>query len=345
MTTHIYHFLSRVDDVYVMKDGEIIAGGSYDKIKDTREIKLLVKIEEREEKDSENNQGEKKNKGLIKREDKEIKQKNIPEFLESNNQQPESQIREQNRTGSIQLKTFWFYFSKGGLSKSLFVFTLFVISITHTTFSDWWAGAWIEESFGNNFSNSFYLTIYSSLILFGALSYIAKFDLTGRLSCTASFNIFKEMIWNVLRRKMSFFDTTPSGVILNRCIDDMEIVDYEYAINIRENFEILFALVAASLVSILGSLLMIPLIIIMSFSISYFFKRYLKCSVDLKRLYRISRSSVLNCVTEVIEGYPALEPTTMKPRSWRSGKRLTIFRSGFVYTKRWPSISCFSSSW
>ena len=59
---------------------------------------------------------------------------------------------------------------------------------------------------------------------------------------------------------MSFFDTTPSGVIMNRCVEDMEIVDYEYAMNIKDISESMFTLLGAIVLTLIGSLLMIPVI-------------------------------------------------------------------------------------
>lgn len=49
----------------------------------------------------------------------------------------------------------------------------------------------------------------------------------------ASKGLFKKMLECVLRNPMSFFDSTPSGRILNRLGKDVDVVDNQIPFNLR----------------------------------------------------------------------------------------------------------------
>ena len=337
MTTHRYHFLDRVDQVYVLKGGEILTGGDYDQVKLTQEFKNLVKVEKaQKEQPHDKKKLHSERKLDIMRHPNRVNQGSSTPFSpEPNHQEDQERVdhqmnpadKELKRDGSISLKSFKFYFSKGGAWLSILVLFLFIISIVLSIFNDWWAGAWIADSLGSSFSHRSYLSMYLVLLVIGTTIYIAKFYLIGRLSCNSSLKIFNKMMWNVLRRRMSFFDTSSSGVVINRCVDDMEIVDYEYAVIIKDFFELMFVFLGTLLSIIFGSLLMVFIILIFMALTVWLFRRYIKSSVELKRLYRGSRSDVLNCVSEMVDGYSSMraygyEEVFMK--KWETAHNLSV---------------------
>lgn len=75
--------------------------------------------------------------------------------------------------------------------------------------SDWFIGAWVNKRFG--LRDSIYPLIYLALVLlFGILSFVRSY-VYGYTVSGGSINIFQKLLWNILRRPLSFFDTTPSG--------------------------------------------------------------------------------------------------------------------------------------
>ena len=269
MTTHRYHFLSRVNKVFVLKQGQLIAGGSYDNMKETLELKRLAVIEQEAKKQQFGQQGKsrrERNSALEK-----TWMNHFEETRAGENQNGLSDNQNQFRKPIFDSKAFKFYFKKGGWLLAVLIYSLFTTSTILSIFSDWFAGALIENSNFLHLPHLSLIIIYAAIILLGAVFYIAKFNLVAKLSCEASFGIFDEMVWNVLRRKMSFFNKTPSGVVLNRCIDDTEITDYEFALNIKDVSESAFAFVGALLLTLLGSLLMAPFLVLLIFLSAYFF--------------------------------------------------------------------------
>ena len=333
MSTHRHHFLDRVDQIYVLEKGEVVRGGEYEEIRETAEFTKLVEMEKElsemsQKKVEESKMIEKKMKSLInlsknsseKQQEDELEVSILNEELPRNKEQA-------TRKGAINIKSFLFYFSRGGVGLSALVFSLFTISIFLSVFSDWWAGAWIASTSTSSSSDISFILVYIFLILVGAAVYIVKFYLIGNLSCKASFSIFSEMFWNVLRRRTSFFDATPSGAIISRCIDDMEIVDYEYALIIKDVSETFFVFLGALVASMLGSLVVVFVILVVIILIIYCFLRYIKSSVDLKRLYRASRSGVLNCASEISDGYSSIRVYNYEKtfiEKWRKAHNLSI---------------------
>ena len=90
--------------------------------------------------------------------------------------------------------------------------------------ADYWVGQWSVDAYG--LSDDDYKTTYYLIGLACLIFSILRAFAIGYVTEIASIKVFKKILWNILRRPMSFFDTTPSGVIINRCINDVDIIDY-----------------------------------------------------------------------------------------------------------------------
>ena len=165
MTTHRYHFLSRVDDIYVLKDGEIITGGPYEQIKETKEIQQFVKIENlnHDKVEEFTKKSQSKNPKTNKKEDR----------LDTNSHRAmhcqKILNQESKRIGSLKFDVFKFYFSKGGTWLCVIVYILFTLSSFFCVLSDFWAGSWISELF-YPLSDASYGLIALSLMVIVALT-------------------------------------------------------------------------------------------------------------------------------------------------------------------------------
>ena len=102
---------------------------------------------------------------------------------------------------------------------------------------------------------------------------------------------------------MSFFDTTPSGRILNRFSKDLDMIDFMLPANFRAFIMMLGGIVAVFVV--IGYSTPITLIILLpvlvAFVILLYF--YLPSSRQMKRLEAVTRSPVFNLVAETLQGY------------------------------------------
>ena len=141
MTTHRYHFLDRVDEIFLLKNGEIIVRGPYEQVKQIKEIHECVKIVTK----NLEIEKEKTQRSKIKTIQREEIQENQNKDMETGQENLLKQ--ETKRTGSVKLEVFKFYLSKGGSCLGLVVYILFIFSTFFCVLSDYWAGSWVSSSF------------------------------------------------------------------------------------------------------------------------------------------------------------------------------------------------------
>ena len=144
--------------------------------------------------------------------------------------------------------------------------------------------------------------IYFSLAVIFTTATTLLFHQIVILTSNASFTISCKLTWNILRRPMRFFDTTPSGVIQNRCTSDIEGLDS----GISGCFSGMFYFLAIMTSSICLTIIITPLIVFAILPIfllvSVIIKRYLQTASELKRLCRISTSPLLTTTSEIMNG-------------------------------------------
>jgi len=75
--------------------------------------------------------------------------------------------------------------------------------------ADWFIGAWIHKSM--HLKPETYPRVYLLLIVLFGIVTVVKSLFYGYTQADGSVALFKKLFWNVLRRPLRFFDTTPSG--------------------------------------------------------------------------------------------------------------------------------------
>ena len=112
----------------------------------------------------------------------------------------------------------------------------------------------------------------------------------------------------MVRAPLVFFDTTPSGRILNRFSKDIDMVDNTIPYSIKSFLGTFGDVVQVLLVISFSTPLFIP-IILPFFAIYYFIQRfYIPTSRQLKRLESTTRSPILNHLSETLQGNTSLAP-------------------------------------
>lgn len=315
MVTHFLHLLEDVDKVILVDDGEIKASGSFEEVRQTQAFKIFSNsLDEKQPEEDEDEELIEKSlvKSMLKKES--ISEENL-KLEESLLKEVKESILSQNRdnlnlgklvekekrdTGLVSLSFFGYYMKMAGGTLSFFCILFFLLSITAKLACDWWVGQWMENTF--DLSKSDYMIIYGLSGFFVLVLMIIRSIALAGVSQISTLKIFNKVIWNVLRRPMSFFDTTPSGVIINRCTDDVDNLDYVIPWYSSFFFSIAFSflgsLVLATIVSpVIAILLLISLIVIVKD-----FKKYFKTAVELKRINQLTASPLISICSEFIEG-------------------------------------------
>ena len=206
---------------------------------------------------------------------------------------------------NFSLNSFRTFFSSGGwlllilVSVFLFIIQIFRIII------DYWIAAWAVTKF--NLSTNEYFNIYMSLILIIIIS--------GALFCytfanfvkISAYNLFKNFLDKILVKKMTFFDITPIGQILNLVSRDLSYLDYFIPSNIHNLITIALRLFIFINLIIINSVVILPFVFLYIVIIYFTMKIYIKISLDLVKLEQNAYSPIISNISEAHNGIIVLK--------------------------------------
>ena len=209
---------------------------------------------------------------------------------------------EASSSGAVGLGVYFTYIKFTGMFTSIILSILYSLVIFTRMTADFWAGKWMEDSYALPIPTISYPIIYILIILALGVFLFLRSLIFGIAVSNATFNISKDLVHNILRRPISFFDTTPSGVILNRCIKDVGELDYVIPKSLLSFLEYLFIYIASFLLLAVVApyfLIIIALILIVNICNS---RGYVSKSIDIKRLTKLATSPVISKINEIVSG-------------------------------------------
>lgn len=148
----------------------------------------------------------------------------------------------------------------------------------------------------------------SSIILYGILIVIIFMtDMICKLfKCifcfTASKNLHNHLFKNVIESKISFFDKTPVGNILNRFSRDLQLVDYVITDSIRRILIIASSILAGVFTCILGVPWLIIAVAILTAIMILTFRYSIPTLREIRRMEAAQKSQFYSHISETIKG-------------------------------------------
>ncbi|CAH1245355.1 ABCC5, partial [Branchiostoma lanceolatum] len=227
---------------------------------------------------------------------------------------------EEVESGSIGWATFSDYFrAGGGYLLSALVLLTFVLSVGSMVFGNFWLSLWLRQGSGNTtitvgnktvISNSirhhpdlhFYSLVYGMSIILVMVMITIKGLSFMKFTLRASSNLHDKVFRSVFRSPMSFFDTTPTGRILNRFSKDLDEVDvrlpFQAEMFLQNSCLLLFS------IAMVAYALPYFLIAIVPLAVVFLYIRNFSGSAlrELKRLENVSRSPWFCHLTATIQG-------------------------------------------
>ncbi|KAI9351383.1 P-loop containing nucleoside triphosphate hydrolase protein [Obelidium mucronatum] len=299
LVTHQLHFLSKVDQVIVMRDGEIAEVGGYQELVAAGgEFSQLIKNYGAEEEDTEISKAEN---GAVKAE----KKKDPKEPVDSAAKGKDIMKDEDRGTGTVKSEV-WFGYIKalGGASFIVLGVTLLVALQGVKIGNDLWLSFWTSNIL--NLSSGTYIGIYFA---FGVGLCLLTFAF-GVFFAYAGTRAAKELqaasIKRIIHAPVYFFDTNPMGRVLNRFSKDQDAIDQSLASSYQS-----FATSLASTISTFTLIIYatpvfaVPLIPILG--LYYFLQRlYRNTSRELKRLDSTTRSPLYANFGATLTGLPTI---------------------------------------
>ncbi|NXY03430.1 MRP7 protein, partial [Pteruthius melanotis] len=164
---------------------------------------------------------------------------------------------------------------------------------------------------------NFYLIVYGSIAGANSLFTIIRAFLFAYGALRAAAVIHNRLLQRVLKATVTFFDTTPTGRILNRFSSDLYCVD--------DSLPFILNIFLANIYGLLGMLVIMTYglpwigVVVLPLAVVYFFiQRYYRfTSRELKRLYSVTLSPIYTHFSETLSGLSSI-------RAMRATKRFEL---------------------
>uniref|UniRef100_A0A8C6XH17 ABC-type glutathione-S-conjugate transporter n=1 Tax=Naja naja TaxID=35670 RepID=A0A8C6XH17_NAJNA len=207
-------------------------------------------------------------------------------------------------TGTVKFTVFWQYMKAVGPVISLLICFLYSCQNGASIGANVWLSAWTNDPVINGTQQNVNMRIgvYAALgILQGLFVLISSFSLAmGGIK--AARILHAALLENKLHTPQSFYDTTPTGRIINRFSKDIYVIDEVIPPTILMFLGTFFNSVSTMIV-IIASTPLFAVVIIPLAVLYYFAQRfYVATSRQLKRLESVSRSPIYSHFSETVTG-------------------------------------------
>ncbi|EPX71531.1 glutathione S-conjugate-exporting ATPase Abc2 [Schizosaccharomyces octosporus yFS286] len=255
------------------------------------------------------------------------------------------QTVETSQKGQVKWQVYWTYFKACSFWFIALYFFCIIGGIGMNVGTNVWLKHWSEvnTNAGYNPRAYYYLLVY---VLFGLLSCglvsYSSLVITVHCAIRACKALHDAMIRSVLRAPMSFFETTPTGRILNRFSSDVfrvdEVISRVLMSFFRNLFQIVFVVGVICYSAPPFLILIIPLFFLYRYSQVY----YTRTSRELKRLDSVTRSPLYAHFQESLGGLSTIRAYNMMDTfvSENDIRIDTNHRFWFLYfcSNRWQGI-------
>lgn len=216
--------------------------------------------------------------------------------------------------GNVSFRLYWDYFTSGIHPASVVaLIVFFILSQSAVIFPDVWL-SYLSKRTLEEQQKVDNLVIYTSAVAASLVLIAIRVFLFFLASLSASQQLHNKMVEALLYANLLFFDTIPTGRILNRFSRDIGSMDEqlpEFSISCIQCT--LVVVTAALLPAIANPLLMFILLPLLAVFI-LFSRYYLKTSREIKRLESICRSPVLSHASETMAGLETIRSRGMAKR-------------------------------
>jgi ABC-type multidrug transport system fused ATPase/permease subunit len=255
------------------------------------------------------------------------------------------QTQETSEQGKVKWSVYGQYAKDSNTVAVGFYLFAMLAAQTAQVVGNYWLKNWTEwnEAHGTNAQVGKFIGVYLALGLGSSLLVILQ-NLILWIFCSieASRKLHERMAFAIFRSPMSFFETTPSGRILNRFSSDIYRVDEVLA----RTFNMLFANSARAVFTMIVISTTTPAFLLFVIPLSYIYlsyqKYYLRTSRELKRLDSVTRSPIFAHFQESLGGISTIRAYRQENRfalenEWRMDANLRAYFPS-ISANRWLAV-------
>uniref|UniRef100_A0A0U9HSD9 Putative ABCC protein n=1 Tax=Chrysomela populi TaxID=154003 RepID=A0A0U9HSD9_CHRPP len=330
LVTHQLQFLKEADIIIVLNNGKIESIGGYQDLPED----LLRKLKTESGEESRENH-EKVQQQMIQ---KSITALSIASSLAEIEDEDQQETQELIEKGSLSASLYVEYYKSGAsICLLLFASFLFIIAQLASNGCDLWVAHWtfVEESqvfkttkivtksihndipqtvhnssfkedifepIGFLSSQEYYIIVYSIFIFASILLNNVRSLMFFKICMNACIGLHNKMFSNVLKAPMRFFDTNPSGRILNRFSKDIGAMDEILPRASLEAIQIFLVMIGILGMVFIVSYWMILVSVILGALFYYFRIVYLASAQDIKRIEGITKAPIFSHVSATLYG-------------------------------------------
>ncbi|XP_010191647.1 PREDICTED: canalicular multispecific organic anion transporter 1, partial [Mesitornis unicolor] len=379
LVTHSISFLPQVDNIVVLVAGAVSEHGSYSTLLANRGafaqfLNLYGRQEEDAVEEDSTEQGDedvdpcveeglddvvsmtlKREASICQREFIRSLSKSSTSSRKKTQEEPPKKLKGQKliekeavETGKVKFSMYLRYLRAVGLWYSFWVAMSYVGQYVAYVGTNLWLSAWTDDA--EHYLNQTYpveqrdlrIGVFGALGVSQALFLLLATILSARGAKRASRVMHQQLLSNILRVPMSFFDTTPTGRIVNRFAKDIFTID--------ETIPMSFRSWLSCFMGIISTLLMISLatpffvVIIIPLSIFYYFvlRFYVSTSRQLRRLDSVTRSPIYSHFGETVSGLSVIRAYGHQQRFLQQNESTMDINQKSVYSwivsNRWLAI-------
>uniref|UniRef100_A0A673LMQ9 Multidrug resistance-associated protein 4 n=1 Tax=Sinocyclocheilus rhinocerous TaxID=307959 RepID=A0A673LMQ9_9TELE len=303
LVTHQLQYLKAADQILVLKEGHMVARGTYSELQRSGvDFTSLLKKDVEEEGEKGEAPRSPRSRTLSQNSVRSHSSSVLSVKDESDQLPPVHTMTEETRTeGTIGLRMYWKYFRAGANVIMLISFVLLnLLAQAFYILHDWWLSYCTNTT--QELNLNFYLGIYAGLtgatIIFGFMRSLFMFNAL----VSSAETLHNRMFNSILRTPVRFFDINPIGRILNRFSKDIGHLDSLLPWTFVDFIQVFLQIIGV--IAVASSVIPWILIPVLPLLISFLFLRryFLRTSRDVKRIESTSRSPVFSHLSSSLQG-------------------------------------------
>lgn len=337
LVTHQVEFLPSMDSILVMQEGEIRQSGTYTDLLESGDTFLrLVRAHEEALHSVTGNghaQAEEMEGGVGVQMAGSILHKRMSreEILEKANRADAStQLvqEEEKESGNVGFKPYKDYILVAG---GKFAIVGMVVMQLAFSAAQLYSNMWLATEVSNSsVSSSLLILVYGLVSTLSIFFFLVRSTIMVDLGLKASNAFFHGLMNAVMKAPMSFFDSTPSGRILNRASVDMSVLDLDIPFCFGFVLALVFDLLGIVIVTAIATweiiLVVVPALVLIQYLQNY----YAAAARELSRINSTTKAPIVNNSAETISGAATIRAFNMTA-AFRQKNLLLIDEDASVY--------------